>query len=516
MQHGKRDGERAVIGADSKLNAMNRLEFMELDEEGRERIRQLKSIIDRELPAGLDKFYTRLRATPEVQRFFEGETQIERAKGAQIEHWSGISSGTFDDRYVSKVRTIGLTHARIGLEPRWYIGGYAIILDHLISAIVAETWPSGLMSLVAKKGAKEAGRALGALVKAVLLDMDFAISVYIDAAEEARLKGEAEAQEKERKMVADSIGAAMARLATKDLTFRMTDDMPEAYRKLQADFNAALEQLEKAMEGVQAGTQGINTGAQEISTASDDLSRRSEQQASALEQTAAALHEIAATGRKTAEGAAQARGVVSHAKTDAEKSGEVVRKAIEAMGAIEKSSQQISQIIGVIDEIAFQTNLLALNASVEAARAGDAGRGFTVVASEVRVLAQRTAEAAKEIKDLISASTMQVSQGVNLVAETGKALERIVEQVSEITTAVAEIAASAEAQATGVQEVNNAINQMDEVTQRNAAMAEEATAASRSLAEESDHLASLIDQFKIGNAATVETLPQAAGGAMAA
>jgi methyl-accepting chemotaxis protein len=264
------------------------------------------------------------------------------------------------------------------------------------------------------------------------------------------------------------------------------------------------------MEDVQAGTQGIHTGAQEISTASDDLSRRSEQQASALEQTAAALHEIAATGHKTAESAAQARGVVSNAKSDAEKSGEVVRKAIEAMGAIEKSSQQISQIIGVIDEIAFQTNLLALNASVEAARAGDAGRGFTVVASEVRVLAQRTAEAAKEIKDLISASTMQVGHGVTLVAETGKALARIVEQVSEITTAVAEIAASAEAQATGMQEVNTAINQMDEVTQRNAAIAEEATAASRSLAEESDHLASLVDQFKIGNAAAAEALPQAA------
>jgi methyl-accepting chemotaxis protein len=202
---------------------------------------------------------------------------------------------------------------------------------------------------------------------------------------------------------------------------------------------------------------------------------------------------------------------VSNAKTDAEKSGQVVRRAIEAMGAIEQSSQKISQIIGVIDEIAFQTNLLALNASVEAARAGDAGRGFTVVASEVRVLAQRTAEAAKEIKDLISASTAQVSQGVHLVAETGKALERIVRQVTEITTAVAEIAESAEAQATGVQEVNTAINQMDEVTQRNAAMAEEATAASRSLAEESDHLASLVDQFKIGNADAAEAQPQGAG-----
>ena len=323
-----------------------------------------------------------------------------------------------------------------------------------------------------KDGATEAGEALAALVKAVLLDMDFAISVYMDAAEEARLKGEAEAQAKERALVANSIGAGLSKLAAKDLTYRMTNDMPEAYRKLQTDFNAALEQLEKAVQGVKGSTQGISSGTQEISTAADDLSRRTEQQASSLEETAAALDEITATVRKTAEGAAQARGVVSTAKADAERSGEVVRKAVEAMGGIEKSSQQISQIIGVIDEIAFQTNLLALNAGVEAARAGDAGRGFAVVASEVRALAQRSAEAAKEIKGLISASTAQVGQGVSLVDETGKALERIVAQVSEITTAVTDIAASAQEQATGLQQVNTAVNQMDQVTQQNAAMAE--------------------------------------------
>jgi methyl-accepting chemotaxis protein len=488
--------------ASSNSNLADRMEFMQLDPKSCERIRALKSIIDREVPTGLDKFYERLRATPEVKRFFQNDAHMVRAKGAQTDHWSSISTGSFDERYVSKVRTIGLTHARIGLEPRWYIGGYAIILDHLIRAVVSEAWPKGLLSR-GKDGSAEVGEALAALAKAVMLDMDFAISVYMEAAEEARLKGEAEAQERERSLVANSIGAGLAMLAGKDLTFRMTNDMPEAYRKLQADFNAALEQLEKAMQGVRSSTQSISSGTQEIASASEDLSRRTEQQASSLEETAAALDEITVTVRKTAEGAAQARGVVSAAKIDAEKSGEVVRNAIEAMGGIEKSSEQISRIIGVIDEIAFQTNLLALNAGVEAARAGDAGRGFAVVASEVRALAQRSAEAAKEIKGLISASTTQVGQGVDLVAETGKALERIVAQVAQINSVVSEIAASAQEQATGLQQVNTAINEMDKVTQQNAAMAEEATAAGRALSHESDQLTNLIHQFNVGEDGSV-------------
>jgi methyl-accepting chemotaxis protein len=483
--------------AASDSHLANRMQFMQLDSKGCERIRQLKSIIDRELPSGLDKFYSRLRQTPEVKRFFENDAHMTRAKGAQTDHWSSISAGNFDDRYVSKVRTIGLTHARIGLEPRWYIGGYAIILDHLIKAVVSEVWPKGLMQRGSKEGATEAGEALAALVKAVLLDMDFAISVYAEAAEEARLKAEAEVLAKERALVANSVGAGLAKLADMDLTYRLSSELPEAYRKVQADFNSAVEQLDKAVQGVRGSAQAIDGGTQEISTAADDLSRRTEQQASSLEETAAALDEITATVRKTAEGAAQARAVVSSAKTDAEKGGEVVRKAVEAMSGIEKSSQQISQIIGVIDEIAFQTNLLALNAGVEAARAGDAGRGFAVVASEVRALAQRSAEAAKEIKGLISASTAQVGQGVSLVAETGSSLERIVTQVTTINTAVTDIAASAQEQATGLQQVNSAINQMDQVTQQNAAMAEEATAASRSLAQESQQLSGLIGKFQI-------------------
>jgi methyl-accepting chemotaxis protein len=201
-----------------------------------------------------------------------------------------------------------------------------------------------------------------------------------------------------------------------------------------------------------------------------------------------------------AEGAAHARQVVASAKDEAAKSGVVVDKAVQAMGGIEKSSQEISKIIGVIDEIAFQTNLLALNAGVEAARAGDAGRGFAVVATGVRALAQRSAGAAKEIKNLISTSGAQVSQGVELVAESGKALERIMAQVAEMDKVVAAIAAGAGEQATGLDQVNIAVNQMDQATQQNAAMAEQSSAASGGLSQETGRLASLIGQFKVGRA----------------
>jgi methyl-accepting chemotaxis protein len=261
--------------------------------------------------------------------------------------------------------------------------------------------------------------------------------------------------------------------------------------------------LQGTMKTVVGRAHGLRSGGAEISQASDDLSKRTEQQAASLEETAAALDQITATVKKTADGTIEARKVVASAKADAETSAEIVREAVSAMSQIEESSRQIGQIIGVIDEIAFQTNLLALNAGVEAARAGDAGRGFAVVASEVRALAQRSAEAAKEIKALISASSNQVAQGVDRVGETGKALDRIAGQVAQINHVVAEIAASAQEQATGLHEVNSAMNQMDQVTQQNAAMVEQATAAAHSLLDETDALSDLISQFRVGDTAPV-------------
>ena len=300
-----------------------------------------------------------------------------------------------------------------------------------------------------------------------------------------------------------ALGEGLKRLAQGDLTARLDPGFPSQFAKIRDDFNDAAEQLMATLGAVVAGAGAIHSGANEISAASDSLSQRSEQQAARLEETAAALDEITATLTRSAEGAKHANEVVANADGDARKGAFVATQSVDAMEAIAKSSEQIGRIIGVIDEIAFQTNLLALNAGVEAARAGDAGKGFAVVASEVRALAQRSAEAAREIKVLISNSRNEVGSGVKLVAETGRALERIIAQVSEMNRLVGEIAAGAQEQAKGLSQVNAAINQMDQSTQQNATMVEESTAASHSLSQEATQLASLVNKFKVrGTSAT--------------
>ncbi len=390
--------------------------------------------------------------------------------------------------------------------------GMSVLLGWMLSRAIAKpiTAMTGAMNRLASGDNSVAIEGAGR--KDEVGDMARAVQTFKDAAiEKIRLEQEAESQRglsetekaaraKEQALVVTSIADGLEKLSAGDLTFRVNTAFAPEYEKLRIDFNTAMEKLLETMKVVNSNAAGIRSGTDEITQASDDLSRRTEQQAASLEETAAALDEITATVRKTADGANQAREVVSVAKSDAEHSGQVVRDAVAAMSEIERSAQQISQIIGVIDEIAFQTNLLALNAGVEAARAGEAGKGFAVVASEVRALAQRSAEAAKEIKVLISASTQQVTSGVDLVGETGKALERIVAQVSEINGVVADIASSAQEQATGLQQVNTAVNQMDQVTQQNAAMVEQSTAASHALAQETDELVRLIGRFRTGEA----------------
>ncbi|MBN9478994.1 MAG: HAMP domain-containing protein, partial [Bordetella sp.] len=325
--------------------------------------------------------------------------------------------------------------------------------------------------------------------------------------ERARVEAEKARIAEEDRIAVTALAEGLQAMASGDLTHRMTAQVAARSEQLKADFNAAISQLEQAVAVVVANVSAIRSGSGEISQASDDLSRRTEQQAASLEETAAALDEITATVNKTAEGARQASHAVQNAREEAEASGVVVSDAVAAMTAIEQSSNQIGAIIGVIDEIAFQTNLLALNAGVEAARAGDAGRGFAVVASEVRALAQRSAEAAKEIKTLINASSRQVEQGVTLVGQTGDALGRIVAGVAEIDGLMSEISASAQEQATGLQQVNTAVNQMDQVTQQNAAMVEQSTAASHSLAQEADVLAASVARFRVAQTAAATVAP---------
>ncbi|BDV34867.1 methyl-accepting chemotaxis protein [Methylocystis iwaonis] len=301
----------------------------------------------------------------------------------------------------------------------------------------------------------------------------------------------------ERELVSASIGAGLSELSAKNLDYRMDRDLPEAYARLQLDFNAAIEQLENAVAVVKSGVGAIAPGAESIASAAEELSGQAQQQAEGLERASSALHEITESARHIAVGAGEANKIVGATRTEAEESGAVVRRAVEAINLIEKSSQSIGQIIAVVDEIAFQTNLLALNAGVEAARAGEAGRGFAVVASEVRALAQRSAEAAKEIKTLISASSTEVAQGVELVGLAGTALGKIVTNVFNLERAVADIASSAREQAAGLTDVNSVVSQIDRNTQKNAQMAEEMTVASRALQEETSNLALTVRDFRL-------------------
>ena len=293
------------------------------------------------------------------------------------------------------------------------------------------------------------------------------------------------------------LGAGLAELAANNLAFRIDEHLDSTFEKLRIDYNKAASQLDDVVQGIVSNTKVIGAAVGEIAQASDDLSRRTEQQAASLEQTAAALQEITGTVRQTAGSAKDAGQAMSETRAKADESGRIVQDAVGAMSKISDSARQITQIIGVIDEIAFQTNLLALNAGVEAARAGDAGRGFAVVASEVRALAQRSAEAAKQIKTLISASSQEVGRGVELVGETGRVLHEIADRVVGVDSIVLRIATAAQEQATGLAEVNTAVSQIDQVTQQNAAMVEQSTAATHSVAKETESLTELTGRFRL-------------------
>lgn len=300
----------------------------------------------------------------------------------------------------------------------------------------------------------------------------------------------------EQQKVVEHLSSGLDSLAKGRLDDRLETTFPAEYEGLRKAFNESVSNLADMIEQVRGSASSVNSGANEIRAASDDLAERNEQQAASLEETAAAMSQITDLVKNSADNAAEVRSTMIATHREASDGGEVVQRAVSAMAVIEKSAQEITQIIDVIDGIAFQTTLLALNAGVEAARAGDAGKGFAVVANEVRALAQRSAEAAQNIKSLINASTQQVGQGVELVGETGQLLAGIVSRIGEVSEQVTMIAEMAASQAASLEQVNLSVSSMDRMTQQNAAMVEESTAAGRSLANETDELGRLVQQFR--------------------
>jgi len=351
---------------------------------------------------------------------------------------------------------------------------------------------------------------VGKMARAVLVFRDAAI-------EKIRLEGEADAQrkgaEEERKrneaiqirhaeeqaQAIQSLAEGLRKLSDGELAFRLTDGFTDEYVRIKEDFNATMERLQETMGAIVGSVREVSNAAAEISASTTDLSQRTEEQAASLEETSASMEEIAATVKKNAENARTANQFANDTRKVADRGGEVAGAAVSSMARIEESSKKISDIIGVIDEIAFQTNLLALNAAVEAARAGEAGRGFAVVAAEVRSLAQRSSQAAKDIKDLINKSSDQVGEGVELVNQAGTALTEIVASIKKVADIVGEIASASAEQSTGIDQISTALSQMDEITQQNSALVEENAASVKTLEQQSQSMGEQVSIFKLGS-----------------
>ena len=478
-----------------RADLKSRLEFAGLGEEQRQHLTKLRPVIKEAVGGALDDFYRKVKNNPHTSQFFSDESHIAHAKSRQAAHWEAIASGRYDDGYVDAVSAIGRVHARLGVEPRWYIGGYAVVVDGLVRAVIKDQMKG---FLVEKKG-RVLSDQLTAMIKAAFIDLDYGISVYLEALAEERAKLETERQtaKAEQDLAMAALEAALKKLSAGDLTAELWQELGPSFAGLRQNFNSSVSEVSRAVQEVARSVEQVRAEVGSISVAADNMARRTEQQASALEQTAAALEEITTIASQSAERTREVQAIVRESASEAVRSGQVVEEAVAAMDDIEQSSRKMTQIIGVIDEIAFQTNLLALNAGVEAARAGEQGKGFAVVAQEVRELAQRSAGAAKEIKELIDQSSQGVHRGVDLVNRTGETLMGIGRRVKSIDEHVNAIARSAEEQASGINEINAAIRSMDQITQQNAALMEEANASAQSLAGISGVLASLVGRFRI-------------------
>ena len=499
--------------AANSTDLASRLSFIGLEGQAIADLSSVQGHVDKHLPLALEKFYQKLVTVPAVAKFFAGKEQMNRAQNSQTGHWKRIASGQFDQNYVEASRRIGMRHAQIGLEPRWYIGGYGMIIDTLIKGVVHdymdEKLPKAAKSLfgrgkdanrdVALKEADNLAAALAAMMKAVMVDVDMAVTIYFD-----KVSADAAARDKENAekiaLAAQITGEVLQRLARGDLTTHITAELDGGFAQIKDDTNAVVDRLAEIVGQLRATSSSLKTATGEILSGANDLAERTTKQAAAIEQTSAAMEQLATTVVDNAKRAELASGKAESVSAAAEKGGKVMVEANDAMERITASSSKISNIIGLIDDIAFQTNLLALNASVEAARAGDAGKGFAVVAVEVRRLAQSAASASSEVKVLIEQSATEVKAGSKLVSEAAVQLSAMLDGVRENADLINGIASASHEQSNSISEVTTAIRQMDEMTQHNAALVEETNAAIEQTEGQANELDRIVEVFIVENA----------------
>jgi methyl-accepting chemotaxis protein len=438
-----------------------RLSFIELaGRDVRSELQGMSALVNKELPGILENFYAKIRATPEVRKFFTNDRMMDGAKSAQLRHWQTILSGEFDTRYVESVRQIGNTHARIGLEPRWYIGGYAFLMEGVIGKMVEQSIGKGVAGLGKRTNGKKLASQISTFVKAVLLDMDFAISIYLEASEEAKQKAVTELADRFETGVG-SIVAAVAERAVE------------------------LEATAKSMSGTATRTSETSTTV-----------------AAAAEQATANVAIVASSADEMGKSVAEIAHQVSHSTSIAAQAVERARVTGETIDRMSRSAEKIGEVVNLISDIAGQTNLLALNATIESARAGEAGRGFAVVASEVKGLATQTARATEdiaaqiqEIQNITCDSVAAISEIRRIIDDMNAVSMAINAAVEEQSAATREIARNTAEAANGAQDVSRNISHVLQGAQQTGSASEQVVSASQELGRQASSLREQVDEF---------------------